>query len=116
MHAFKSLFEHYSTLPIHVDFCGKPFPIQYEYAEALFRQNALAAGIRTPTKYIGVGDNPKSDIRGANGAGAHWQSVLVRTGVFQGEENDPHDPADFVVHNILDAAKLILSIKNQNGK
>ena len=33
-----------------------------------------------------IGDNPKSDIRGANNAG--WKSILVRTGVFKGETND----------------------------
>jgi len=32
-----------------------------------------------------VGDNPKADIVGANVAGAPWKSVLVKTGVWQGE-------------------------------
>lgn len=44
-----------------------------------------------------IGDNPKSDIRGANSAG--WSSILVRTGVFKGE-NDEEDPAKYVVDNI----------------
>ena len=29
-----------------------------------------------------IGDNPKSDIRGANRFGGKWKSVLVRTGIF----------------------------------
>ena len=37
-----------------------------------------------------IGDNPKSDIRGANDIG--WISILVRSGVFKGV-NDPLDPA-----------------------
>ena len=40
-----------------------------------------------------IGDNPKSDIRGANGFGGIWKSVLVRSGIFQGKENDEEDPA-----------------------
>ena len=34
-----------------------------------------------------IGDNPETDIRGANDAGDHWTSVLVRTGVFQVRAN-----------------------------
>lgn len=37
-----------------------------------------------------IGDNPKSDIRGGNNNGC--VSILVRSGVFKGE-NDPEDPA-----------------------
>jgi ribonucleotide monophosphatase NagD (HAD superfamily) len=33
-----------------------------------------------------IGDNPKSDIAGANKKG--WTSILVRTGVFKGADND----------------------------
>lgn len=85
--------------------------MQYAYAEELFRKNAIARNIPPPTKCFGIGDNPKSDIRGANGAGGHWRSVLVRTGVFQDPgENDNEDPADFVLRDILEAAKLIESL------
>jgi ribonucleotide monophosphatase NagD (HAD superfamily) len=65
---------------------------------------------KTPiTHYYGVGDNPKSDIRGANAAGDNWTSVLVRTGVFNGEINDEIDPADIVVGDVLDAINFIIS-------
>lgn len=30
-----------------------------------------------------IGDNPQSDIKGANDAG--WTSLLTRTGVFKGQ-------------------------------
>jgi len=33
-----------------------------------------------------IGDNPASDIRGANAIG--WPSFLVRTGVFRDADND----------------------------
>ena len=42
-----------------------------------------------------VGDNPASDVRGANRAGPPWVSVLVRTGVFSGPPgaNSEEEPA-----------------------
>jgi len=38
-----------------------------------------------------IGDNPESDIAGANGAG--WKSILVHTGVYDPSEGRPtHTP------------------------
>jgi ribonucleotide monophosphatase NagD (HAD superfamily) len=110
VHAFRSLFEHYSNIPLKIEFCGKPYPIQYEYAEELFRKSAIAHGVPPPTHCFGIGDNPKSDIRGANNAGSHWRSILVRTGVFQGGDNDEDDPADFVVADVLEAIQLVTEL------
>jgi HAD superfamily hydrolase (TIGR01456 family) len=58
-----------------------------------------------------VGDNPASDIRGANEAGAPWQSVLVRTGVFRdpAARNDPRHPAHYVVPSVTEAVDLVLA-------
>ena len=56
-----------------------------------------------------VGDNPRSDIRGANAAGAPWHSVLVRTGVFRGGENDADDPAKTVVAGVKEAIDMVLA-------
>eukprot|EP01083_Nonionella_stella_P078073 213452_1 len=53
-----------------------------------------------------IGDNPRSDIRGANLRGGRWVSVLVRSGMFKGE-NDSINPAKYVFD---DAAKAIESI------
>ncbi len=55
-----------------------------------------------------IGDNPKSDMRGANAAGEHWSSILVRTGIWEGGDNDLEDPADHVVPDVLAAVNLIL--------
>ena len=55
-----------------------------------------------------IGDNPASDIAGANAAGPRWQSALVRTGVFRGETNDAKHPADIVVDNVHDAVLAAL--------
>jgi HAD superfamily hydrolase (TIGR01456 family) len=110
VHAFQSLFSKYSGQEAAIEFCGKPYKIQYDYAENLFLSNAAAAGTTAPTKYYGVGDNPRSDIRGANGAGSTWTSILVKTGVFDGAgaENDSEDPADAVADTVLEAVEAII--------
>lgn len=58
-----------------------------------------------------IGDNPKSDIRGANAIG--WNSILVRSGVFDGIKyaNDEYDPAKYVVDNFYEAIKLIFKLE-----
>ena len=53
-----------------------------------------------------IGDNPKSDIVGGNGAG--YTTILVRTGVFtQKTGNDKENPATHVVEDFEAAIKLI---------
>jgi len=58
-------------------------------------------------RYYGIGDNPYSDIQGANNAGKNWTSILVRTGIFQGSNHHEH-PADIVCDNVEDAVNWIL--------
>ncbi|KAL3468435.1 HAD-like domain-containing protein [Aspergillus heterothallicus] len=73
---------------------GKPSQGTYEFAEnQLLRNRSRAFGFDTtrPLRNVYmVGDNPESDIRGANSyRSAHdsqWHSILVRTGVFRGGE------------------------------
>lgn len=75
---------------------GKPYQDTYAYAEGVLcewrkKQLELASPGTTQgdikTVYM-VGDNPASDIRGANGfksdRGIRWISVLVTTGVYKG--------------------------------
>ncbi|KAI9669534.1 MAG: hypothetical protein M1817_004653 [Caeruleum heppii] len=71
---------------------GKPYHATYEYAEKRLRQHRqqLLSGHNSAelrSVYM-VGDNPESDIRGANDYrspfGSKWHSMLVRTGVFCG--------------------------------
>jgi HAD superfamily hydrolase (TIGR01456 family) len=122
--AFRHLYESYHAHPLTIDFGGKPFPVQYRMAEQLLGQQIeTEAGAEAEAEagavYFGVGDNPKSDIRGANAAGPHWRSVLVRTGIFgdQGRDaliaNDPVDAADHVVADIGEAVDLILAYEGE---
>jgi ribonucleotide monophosphatase NagD (HAD superfamily) len=44
-----------------------------------------------------MGDNPLSDIAGANKVG--WYSFLTQTGIHQSSDNDIQNPATFIVQN-----------------
>lgn len=71
---------------------GKPHQSTYEYAEKrLIQQREAMYGEQDipPLRNVYmIGDNPESDIRGANSyasdIGAKWHSVLVRSGVYDG--------------------------------
>jgi HAD superfamily hydrolase (TIGR01456 family) len=111
--AFKSLYDLSTGEKLIVDTCGKPFKVQYDFATELLEKENQALQQDVITRFYGVGDNPKSDIRGANNAGDNWTSVLVRTGVFTGPDNDTVDPADVVVGDILDAVQFIIADEPQ---
>lgn len=49
-----------------------------------------------------MGDNPFSDIQGANAYG--FSSILVRTGVFRGKDNHAEHPATTVQADVLVSA------------
>ena len=75
---------------------GKPYRLTYEFAEKKLHEHRtkLLVGDETngefnPLKKIFmIGDNPESDIRGANEfrspRNSEWVSILVKTGVYKG--------------------------------
>lgn len=73
---------------------GKPYQTTYEFAEHQLHRNRVRALGTTPTQPLRnvymIGDNPASDICGANSFrsihGSKWHSILVRTGVYSGGE------------------------------
>ena len=94
---------------------GKPYQGTYAFAEkrlASHRQDLLGQG-RTKIGMEGlkrvymVGDNPESDILGANQyespAGSTWHSILVRSGVYNGGE-PAHKPKT-IVEDVWDAVR-----------
>jgi ribonucleotide monophosphatase NagD (HAD superfamily) len=85
--------------------CGKPERITYEYSMRLAQQT-LPEGLEISEFYM-IGDNPNSDIKGAIGMGI--KSILVKTGVWQGEGNCAEQPATYVVQDFWDAVQLILT-------
>jgi HAD superfamily hydrolase (TIGR01456 family) len=98
----EALYTRMTGRQLQYDTYGKPHAPAYSFAQ---RQLALQlfpgadidsadrAALPDGMTVYAIGDNPTSDIRGANAAGNQWRSILVRTGVFDSEkENDPLDP------------------------
>lgn len=97
---------------------GKPFRETYEFAERVLndhRREVLIRGGHAKDElpdlchvYM-VGDNPASDIRGANEfqspRGTIWQSVLVRTGVWRPPPGETTGPVEFEPKIIVDDVK-----------
>ncbi|KAL2132742.1 hypothetical protein VTI74DRAFT_3425 [Chaetomium olivicolor] len=83
---------------------GKPELATYKYADEVIASwmEQLHGEERVPQNIYMIGDNPASDIVGGNMYG--WNTCLVRTGVFQGGENDEENPATFgVFANVWEA-------------
>lgn len=83
---------------------GKPELATYKYADEVMAawMDQLHGEERVPQNTYMIGDNPASDIVGGNTYG--WNTCLVRTGVFQGGENDEENPANFgVFANVWEA-------------
>jgi HAD superfamily hydrolase (TIGR01456 family) len=83
---------------------GKPYAPNFRCAERmLLRQVPEYDGESDASSVLGriymVGDNPLSDIAGANARGGSWNSILLRSGVYQG---GPHD-ADALFDDVYEA-------------
>jgi len=116
--AFVECVQHLFRLQYHADLevthFGKPTPEQYRFAERMLSAEASRRGLPPPRRFFMVGDNPRADMRGAINAGASWEGVLVRTGVFQGGDNDERDPGDHVVDDVSAAVDLILRLSQSS--
>ncbi|PKS06074.1 hypothetical protein jhhlp_007908 [Lomentospora prolificans] len=85
---------------------GKPELATYKYADEVIKSwmKEIHSEYTIPENIYMIGDNPQSDIIGGNMYG--WNTCLVRTGVFQGGENDEENPANFgVFPTVLDAVQ-----------
>ena len=56
-----------------------------------------------------LGDNPAADIAGANAAGGPWRSVLLRSGLWEGGENDAAHPAAHVAQGVGEGVAAALA-------
>lgn len=96
---------------------GKPTRATYDYAasllhSAIFSPSSISLHPTGPApplpgRVYMVGDNPASDIAGANAYG--WESILVQTGVFRGARPDEADHVPTVVkRDVLEGVKWAL--------
>lgn len=87
---------------------GKPERLTFDYAEQLLREKSRKQGTEISNFYM-IGDNPASDIDGANRKG--WTSFLVRTGVFVEAAEGPKHPATYIVDDFSEAIKMIYKLE-----
>ncbi|KAL8853409.1 MAG: hypothetical protein Q9221_001726 [Calogaya cf. arnoldii] len=109
--------ETHRGIPLKETTIGKPSQETFTFAEKrlvkhcqelLGTPNGKTVGLR---KVYMVGDNPLSDIQGGNTYqspfGSVWDTVLVRTGVYNDWETPPHKPK-VTVDGVWDAVKWAL--------
>lgn len=108
----KSRFEEATGLTLDVEMYGKPYSSTYSYASQLLQKQYQQMGGKGVLQRIyAIGDNPSSDIKGANEAGAPWYSILVQTGMHKLADNDKVYPAKFFCADVMEAIKFILQQK-----
>ncbi|XP_010920951.1 mitochondrial hydrolase YKR070W isoform X2 [Elaeis guineensis] len=116
--ALEGIFNSVSSSPLKYTSFGKPNPFVFKNAEVILTQLVSdifhsqdnmdgGTGHEFSTLYM-IGDNPKVDINGAMKAGRPWFSILTRTGVFRGKDNDTQFPADLVIDTVEEAVDYIL--------
>ncbi|XP_062215974.1 mitochondrial hydrolase YKR070W [Phragmites australis] len=116
--ALESIFNQVNDNPLKYTSYGKPNPFVFKNAANILEKLVMSMYPNSQTSkevkdsqfstiYM-IGDNPKVDINGALKAGHPWSSVLTRTGVFRGKDNDPQFLADLVVDTVEDAINYIL--------
>ncbi|GAA5961906.1 hypothetical protein JCM21900_006364 [Sporobolomyces salmonicolor] len=106
---------------------GKPTLATYNYCSQLLYSAIEHTAVGKPidlhakeelAKFEGrvymVGDNPRSDIAGANNFG--WESILVQTGVFRGDKPEDAEHVPTVVkRDVLEGIKWALEREGEGG-
>jgi len=107
---------------------GKPHSHTYQYAEQILNSHRaeLLGGnvnfnkdIHRLDRVFMVGDNPESDIRGANEfdspLGTEWTSILVKSGVFRDGSVPSYEPT-VIVDDVLAGIKWALKQQGWRGE
>ncbi|CEJ90809.1 hypothetical protein VHEMI06565 [[Torrubiella] hemipterigena] len=101
---------------------GKPNKNTYEYAHdrlTYFDASSVQGGKQPLKRVYMIGDNPESDIRGANefspADGTEWISILVRTGVWQPTDGEPEPryKPRVIVNDVVDA--IVWAMRNEGA-
>lgn len=97
--AFRAVMEdlYFRTTGHHLEqtLFGKPEKTSFNYAEKLI--DGQHANVE---RLYMIGDNPVTDIKGANNAGGRWKSIMTLTGMHPGPENHDVYPAYQVVEDV----------------
>lgn len=105
--AVKAVYEKMSGRPLEAVTFGKPQRLTYEYADALLKERLAIQNSSTQSgeemSIWMIGDNPASDIAGANGFG--WKSALVRTGVYRDQDGPPKHTPTILVNDVEEAVR-----------
>ncbi|KFQ88967.1 Cat eye syndrome critical region protein 5, partial [Phoenicopterus ruber ruber] len=83
---------------------GKPSTVTYRYAEYLIKQQAEKQGWKSPIRRLyAVGDNPMSDIYGANlyNNYLNCESILVCTGVYRHNADVPSNTEECTTETVF---------------
>ncbi|KAM5543342.1 hypothetical protein V8D89_003216 [Ganoderma adspersum] len=104
--AFQAVYKAVAGRPYPCVQYGKPAKATYQFAERVLRDRLeeLNGGriVDMPHVYM-VGDNPESDIAGANAAG--WPSVLVKTGVYEPARGPPTHEPTYIAEDVEEAVR-----------
>ena len=106
-----ALYKEFTGIDLNCNWVGKPYPATYEYAE-----NRMKKEYPDVKTIYAIGDNPLSDIKGANQAkhrsDIEWYSILVRSGVHSSDDNHDEHPANHICDNIFHAIQHINEREN----
>ncbi|KAF5385856.1 hypothetical protein D9615_002350 [Tricholomella constricta] len=93
---------------------GKPTAATYKFAATVLTDHVkeIYGSGELPHVYM-VGDNPESDIAGANAA--DWSSILVRTGVFDPQQGPPSHKPTYLANDVEAAVKWAIDRELAKG-
>lgn len=104
--AFRAVMEdlYFRTTGHHLEqtLFGKPEKTSFDYAETLIDGQHDAV-----ERIYMIGDNPQTDVKGANQAAGRWKSILTLTGMHAGPGNDFTYPAYQVVQDVNEALEFM---------
>ncbi|GJE96802.1 HAD-superfamily hydrolase [Phanerochaete sordida] len=107
--AFQAVYRALKGKPYPYTQYGKPTAATYKFAEQVLRDRLaeIQGGPvhEMPQVYM-IGDNPESDIAGANGAG--WNSVLVQTGVYDPANGPPPHQPTHIASDVEEAVRYAI--------
>lgn len=102
--ALEAIYKRHTGKELQSTSFGKPHKATYQYAEKIL--DSLLPEDTKLQRVFAVGDNPSSDIAGANAYG--WTSILVKTGIFEGKGNSAEFPANLVCEDVEEAVHWAL--------